>query len=139
MDIFEFYEETRSKWGFEDGDAQPNGCYEVRDEIVKLINQNAPLHANIEAFEFDPFTTHNSCLIGYRHKKPDPVQIVRTESQSEDDEWLDEPEWVRDILAAAQDRDVFPLCHRIAVEVEVKDTPAFWKFGQWENGKFEVI
>jgi hypothetical protein len=62
------YQEYKTKWGFHDGDLMPNGAYDTRDAIVKLINANLPKDCQVEAYGYDRPGMHNNALILYRKK-----------------------------------------------------------------------
>lgn len=96
MNIIDAYQEMRTKWGWSDGDREPAGSYDVRDEIVKIINSNLPDDCPIEAYGYDRPGLHNGALILYREKG------------SENEQEAKEPDEVWKILeAACEDWDVY--------------------------------
>ena len=139
MDLDSFYENCRDKWGFQDGEQQTYGCYVVRDQLVRLINDNAPADADIEAFAYNRPGMHNSCMIGYRHKRPDPRQatIEGVETQFPKDEWLPMPPWVPDILAHAEENDIMPLQMHVTINLD-RQIPKSWAFGEWCERRFRA-
>jgi len=94
MDLEIIYENMRSKFGWSDGEAEPSGSYQARDNIVKLINANLPSSCNVEAYGFDRPGMHNGALILYRMKGSCNVEN------------LDEPQEVPEILYDAMEQGI---------------------------------
>lgn len=60
----QYWEEMRSKWGFGDGDAVPNGADLFRKVYVDAVNALAERDgAEYRAFPFDRTGVHNWCMI----------------------------------------------------------------------------
>jgi hypothetical protein len=61
-----YYDEMRTKFGFNDGDAQPNGCETYREVYVTALNKLAEkFGSTVRAHAFNRGGLHNSCLIVY--------------------------------------------------------------------------
>lgn len=137
MNIIEIYGEMRTKYGWNDGNGEPSGSYEVRDHIVRLINENAPPDAAIEAYGFDRPGMHNSALILYRYKADHAQEKIPGWVEGKND-CLNEPEWVQEVLDAACDNDIMDISHRIDVENVDNSRPyvdGSWKFMTWQDGQ----
>lgn len=60
----QYWEEMRSKWGFRDGDAVPQGADMFRKVYVDVINALAERDgAEYRAYPFDRGGLHNWCMI----------------------------------------------------------------------------
>lgn len=59
-----YFDEMLTKWGFGDGDAEPDGVYVYRKAYVAAINAFAEKYeSNFRAVEFDRPGLHNGCVI----------------------------------------------------------------------------
>ena len=70
MFVGDYYDDMRSKYGFNEGDA-PLGIERVRKLIVKHVNKRLkkdPQFKHMELVEFDRPGVHNWCMIAFRDK-----------------------------------------------------------------------
>jgi len=62
-----YYEDMRTKWGFNDGVATPWGVELYRQVYIEAINRvSKELGSKVEAFPYDRPGMHNFCLLLYR-------------------------------------------------------------------------
>jgi hypothetical protein len=101
-----YYEEMRTKYGFEDGEAVPPDSEVVRELLVEAINAGLKKRGNfnVEAYAYDRFGAHNWCLLLYRE----------IDSTEEDD--LSEPDAVEAILAHLEEHEYLDQCYSITIE-----------------------
>src|SRR5258706_11593888 len=85
MSLIGWYEEFKTKWGFDDGDNTPGNADIVRAWIIIALNAVLQL-SPVEAYAFDRCGIHNSYLILWRDKG------------SEEEQQKPEPENVDDLL-----------------------------------------
>lgn len=97
------YEEMRDKYGWNDGSLEPANACEVRDMLVKYINDHLPPDSSVEAYGFDRPGYHNGAMIRYR-RKDDPGTNA------------DEPEEVDEILSRAEEDGVLIIYPQLIVE-----------------------
>ena len=59
-----FWDDMRSKWGFNDGEAIPEGVEHYRSVYIRAVNRLAEqLDSQVRAVAFDSVGVHNFCLI----------------------------------------------------------------------------
>ena len=109
MDLQTIYQEMRTKRGWQDGNNEPNGSYEVRDDLVRLINANLPPDCPVEAYGFNRNGLHNGALLLYRKKG---VSNILSSGGHFGEEA--EPECVQEILSEAQEEEV--LCVEVTID-----------------------
>ena len=103
-DLIFVYQNMTSKYGWNDGNEEPVGSYDLRDAIVRLINDNLPEDCPVEAYGYDRSGMHNGALILYRIKG------------SKEDTEEDAPPEIHKILAAADELDFFTVYVEISCQ-----------------------
>jgi hypothetical protein len=64
-----YFDEMRTKYGFGDGSAVPQGADKYREVYVKALNVFAEqFNSEVRAYPFDRGGAHNYCLILFRDK-----------------------------------------------------------------------
>lgn len=65
-----YWNEMRTKYGFEDGEAIPPDAEETRSVYIRVINALARKnHSQYEVYAYDRAGFHNSCLILIRERQ----------------------------------------------------------------------
>lgn len=104
MTLSMLHEEMTSKYGFHDGAHEPDNAEEIRDMLVKIINEDVLKESEIEAVGYDRAGLHNSTLILYQKREEPgkfidpPVAVI---------EWLIE-----------EGNDLYPVVNNIEIECD---------------------
>lgn len=97
-----YYDEMRTKYGFQDGEMVPPDAWAARRVLVEAINAYLGPDSPVEAYEYDRPGVHNWCLILYRDK--------RTGKD------VSEPDGVEEFVRDFQE-EVLPACYSVRIEL----------------------
>lgn len=104
MTLVDVYDEMRKKSGWSDGDQQPEGVYEVRDELVSLIKMHLPPECTVEPYAYDRPGMHNGALILWRTKGSQNVEQCK------------EPDNIYDLLNKLEENEEVRVCLSISLD-----------------------
>lgn len=90
MDLISLYEEMRTKWGFDDGEAVPGGIEQVRNQIINIIEEGLPENTLYAPMAYDRPGVHNWCFIVYTRKGSSELLTYKEEKLLIDEELIKE-------------------------------------------------
>jgi hypothetical protein len=121
-----FWDDMQSKWGFNDGEAIPEGVEAYRTVYIRAVNRFAEqLDSQVRAVAYNRFGVHNFCLVIF-HNLTDLQEVLVEQYTEHVDiraEVVEPDEAMREAIWQAQTRELDDL-----IEVTVAIAPGLEDF-----------